>query len=89
MMRKITKQTRSVPTIVAPTGVDRRIDNRIPKTAHTTDIITEQTVTLLKLLKTLMADRAGKITRAEIRSDPTRFIPRTIIIAVIIAITRL
>ena len=88
-IKNTTKHIIFVATIVAPTGVDKRMDNRIPRTAHTTDIITEQMVTLLKLLNTLIAESAGKITSAEIRRDPTRFIPRTIIIAVIIAITRL
>ena len=37
----------------------------------------------------LIADKAGKITRAEISSDPTRFIASTIITAIITAIKRL
>ena len=41
--------------------------------------IAEQTVTLRKLLKTRIAERAGKITSAEISKDPTRFIANTII----------
>ena len=83
------KQTILVPTIVAPTGVDNNIDKIMPDRAHITDITTEHTVTLLKLLNTLIAYNAGNITRADIKSDPTRFIPMTIITAVTIAITRL
>ena len=61
----------------------------IPKKAHMTDSTAEQIVTLLQLLKSRMADNAGKMTKAEIRSDPTRFMARTIITAITIAISRL
>lgn len=76
-------------TIVEPTGVDAIIDTRIPVSEQTTDTAAEQMTTFLKLLKTLIAERAGKITRAEIRSEPTRFMASTIIIAVMTAIIRL
>lgn len=79
----------SVATMVDPTGVPARIDNNIPVIAQRTDIITEHTVTLRNVLNIRMADNAGKITRAEIKSDPTRFIASTIITAVITAIRRL
>ena len=45
--------------------------------------------TSLKVLAIRIEARAGKITRAEIRSEPTRFIASTIITAVITAIRRL
>ena len=83
------KAAKSAATIVLPTGVPASIDMRSPVTEHTTDTTAEQIVTERKLLNTRIAERAGKITRAEIKSEPTRFIARTIITAMIIAITRL
>jgi hypothetical protein len=47
-----------------------------------TDSAAAVIITPLKLLHTRIAERAGKITRAEISSEPTRFIARAIIIAV-------
>ena len=46
-------------------------------------------VTLLKLLNTRIADSAGKITSAEINSDPTSCMEITMITAMTIAIKRL
>jgi thioredoxin reductase len=51
--------------------------------------ITEQMVTDKKLRKSRMEARAGKITRAEIRRDPTRFMAKTMMTAIITAISRL
>ena len=79
----------STATIVDPTGVPARIEITIPKPAHITENTAEKIVTVLKLLNSLMADKAGKITSAEISSDPTRFMARTIITAIITAIRRL
>lgn len=79
----------STATIVLPTGVSPIIDIKSPAKEQKTEITAEQTVTDLKLLKILMALSAGKITSAEIKSEPTRFIARTIIIAMIMAMTRL
>ena len=79
----------STVTIVAPTGVPPRIDMNIPVKAATIDIITEQIVTDLKLPNTHIADRAGKMISADISSEPTRFMPKTMITAMIMAIIRL
>ena len=79
----------SAATIVEPTGVPARIEIIMPKKAHKTEIITEQTVTDLKLLKTLMADKAGKIIKAEINSEPAKFMAKTITTATITAINKL
>ena len=79
----------SAVTIVEPTGVEQSIERIIPVPAQITEITAEQTITALKLLKTLIAESAGKIIRAEISREPTRFIARTIISAVTIAISRL
>ena len=74
-------------TIVEPTGVEKIMETSIPPREHTTEIIAEVITTPLKLLISLIADSAGKTMRAEIKSEPTRFIPRTMITEVIIAIT--
>ena len=66
-----------------------KIEINKPIIEQNTEMQAEQIVTDLKLLKTLIALRAGKITNAEINNDPTRFIAKTIIIAIIIAITKL
>ena len=83
------KAKRSAATIVEPTGVPAGTEIKRPVRAHVTLTMTEQIVTDLKLLKTRMAERAGKITRAEMRREPTKFMARTIITAIMIAITRL
>ena len=75
--------------MVDPTGVSKRSYAIIPVNAQTTEMITEKITTPLKFLINLMAESAGKIISADIRSEPTRFIPSTIITAVIIAIKRL
>ena len=64
----------STATIVEPTGVEHTIEIKIPEAAQKTERQAEQIVTDLKLLNTLIAESAGKITRAEISSEPTRFI---------------
>lgn len=76
-------------TIVAPTGVSHNKEIKNPTPAHITDITAEHIITLLKLLKILIAVIDGKIINADIRSEPTRLIASTIIKAVIIAIIRL
>ena len=85
----IKKTSISAATIVEPTGVPLRMEISIPITAQDTDNRAEQMVTLLKLRHTRMADIGGKIIRAEISSEPTRFIARTIITAITTAIRRL
>ena len=73
----------------SPKPADNSVASAEIATEQTTETAAEQIVTERKLLKTLIAERAGKITRAEIKREPTRFIARTIITAIIIAITRL
>ena len=89
IIENIRNAPKSAVTIVAPTGVEQRMERIIPVPAHTTEITAEHIVTLLKLLNTLIADSAGKIISAEISSEPTRFIAITMIMAVIMAIIRL
>ena len=79
----------SIATIVEPTGVSVRIDMIMPNTAQKTDSIAEQIVTLKNVLKIRIADKAGKIINAEINKEPTKFIARTMITAMMTAITRL
>ncbi len=75
--------------MVEPTGVSKRIDERMPNIAQKTDITAEKRMTDLKFLKSRMDERAGKMIRAEIKREPTRFMARTITMAIITAIKRL
>lgn len=75
--------------MVEPTGVDINIDTIIPTNAHITEIIPEQITTPLKFCIILIEDNAGKIIKAEIKREPTKFIDSTMITAMTIAIRRL
>ena len=75
--------------MVEPTGVPARMEIRIPSSAQSIDEIAEKIVTLLKFLRMLIAESAGKITNADINSDPTRFMASTMITAITVAISRL
>ena len=75
--------------MVEPTGVEKRIDAIIPRAAQRTDVTAEQTITLLKLLKRRIAERAGKMISADMSSEPTRFIATTMMREVITATSRL
>ena len=79
----------STATIVAPTGVPIRIAVNRPITVQTTEKMADTIVTFLKLLKSLIADKAGKTIKAEIRREPTRFIAKTMTTAMTMAIRRL
>ena len=76
-------------TTVGPTGVPKITAAVIPKTAAVTEKMHEATVTDLKLLNNCNDVTEGKIISAEIRSEPTRFIARTIITAVNDAVRKL
>ena len=89
MRLKTPNATISTTTMVEPTGVPARIAVTSPIAAQTTDMIAAQIVTDLKLLNTRIADSAGKITSAEIRREPTRFIASTIMTAMMTASSRL
>ena len=86
---KAKKPVISTATIVAPTGIPAIIESRIPRIAQMNDTMTEHIVTALKFLNTRIADNAGNMTNAEIKSAPTRFIARTITTAIMIARIRL
>ena len=79
----------SIQTIVAPTGEPPTIEMKSPRLVHTTENMADETVTERKLLNTHMDASAGNTTSADISNDPTRFIAKTTIIAIIIAIKRL
>ena len=79
----------SATTTVAPVGVPARMEKTMPKKAQTTENTAEHKITDLKLLNTRMADKAGKITSAEISSEPTRFMANTMITAISTASSRL
>ena len=79
----------SAKTIVGPTGVPAYIEARIPMAVQETDNIAEQIVTDLNDLKMRIALKAGKIIKAEISNEPTRFIANTMMTAVTTAINKL
>ena len=54
----------SMATMVEPTGVEPRMETRIPAVAQTTDKTAEQRMTARKLLNRRIADRAGKMISA-------------------------
>ena len=83
------KAATSTATMVEPTGVPARMDMSMPAMAHTTENMAENTVTDLKLLKMRIAESAGKMIRADISSEPTRFMASTMITAMMTAIRRL
>ena len=76
----------SVAAIVGPMGRSKRSADKNPSRAQTADRIQENMTTPRKLFIIRIADRAGKIIRAEMRSEPTSFIAITIITAVTVAI---
>ena len=75
----------STQTIVEPIGEAKRSEIIIPTAVQTNERIAAQRVTARKLLKSLIAHKAGKMIRAEIRSAPTNSIEITISIPAIIA----
>ena len=79
----------SATTIVGPTGVPAIIEAMIPVAVQHTDKIAEQMVTDLNDLKMRIALNAGKMIKAEINKDPTRFIANTMMTAVTTAMTKL
>lgn len=65
-MQLIMKMRIYIVTIVEPTGVEVNIDIIIPNTAPNTERIAEYIITDLKLVITLIADRAWNTKRAVI-----------------------
>ena len=86
---KIAKTNTFTKTTVAPAGVSKTNDKKMPTTKQTTEDIADVTVTLLKLLQILIELSAGKIIRLEMRTVPMSFIPTTIVTAVKSAIRAL
>ena len=83
---RITKMIRSAATIVDPTGVPWMIAVTMPASAPRTEMTAEHMDTFRKLRHTCIAEIAGKMIRAEISSEPTRFIASTMITAITTAI---
>ena len=79
----------SANTIVGPTGVPAIIEARMPVAVQETDKIAEHIVTDLNDLKMRIALNAGKIIKAEISNEPTRFIANTMMTAVTTAINKI
>ena len=73
---------------MAPTGEPTSTEIKSPIPVHTTEKTADDIVTDRKLLNTHIEASAGKIIKAEIRSEPTRFIANTTITAIITAIKR-
>ena len=67
--------------MLAPVGVLNITDKIIPMKKFNTEIMTDDIITDLKVLQTLIAVSAGNIIRAEISIEPIIFIPITITIA--------
>ena len=86
---KIANTAISATTMVEPTGVPATAATRMPATAQSTEMQAAQIDTVRKLLKTRMADSAGKTTSAEISREPTSYMARTTTTAMITAIRRL
>ena len=85
MMKQAVNTARSAATTVGPMAVAKMMDSTVPERAEIAAMTTAETVTLLKLLKSLIADRAGKMISADARSAPKRFIARTTVTAVMTA----
>ena len=79
----------SINTIVLPTGVPATTAMVSPINEHTTEYIAELIVTDLNVLNTRMLDKAGNMIKADISSEPTKFIDNTIIMAIITDIIKL
>lgn len=69
--------------MVAPTGVENRIDNSIPMPEDTAPRTTENIVTFLNESNNLMDVRAGNIITADVKRAPTNFIETTTTIEII------
>ena len=69
-------------TTVEPTGVEITIEVSIPTAEFTTDMAAAHSVSALKLRQTRIAERAGKMTSADMRSEPTRRIASTTVSAI-------
>lgn len=85
MIKNTTNRIRFTATMVEPTGVPARIEIIIPVNALQVERIAAQTVTERNDLHTLMADSAGKMTSAEIRREPTKFMASTMMTAIMVA----
>lgn len=84
MITKITKTITLMHTTVAPIGVERMMDAMIPDTAQKTPTTPEAITTDRKLLNILSVDKTGNTISADIRSEPTSCMLKTITTAIII-----
>ena len=66
----------SVITIVDPTGVSKKIDRMIPRSAQTTDMTAEQTVTEKKLLNTQWKVERKKSKKLELKNQLKNLEPK-------------
>ena len=87
--RQIKKTIKFATTILAPAGVDQPKEATIPMKKQNTEITAEKITTLIKLLKTRIALKAGKTIKLDIIMAPIKRIPITIVRAVKTAISPL
>ena len=80
---------RSATTTVGPMAVAHTSEIITPNVAQIREMTTAQIVTLLKVLKSRIAEREGKMMRAEASSAPSIFIASTTVMPTAIAITAL
>ena len=81
-MIQIPNESIFAAAMVGPMGRSKRSADKNPARAQTADRAQERSTTPRKLLISRIAERAGKITSAEISREPTSFIAITIITAV-------
>ena len=86
---KMTNAKMSMHTTVEPIGEAMTREITIPTAVQINERIAAQRVTARKPLKILIAEREGKIIKAEIKSAPTISIEITISTPAIIAIREL
>ena len=75
--------------MVAPTGVEDKMEIVIPLMVQIRDNTADITTTLLKVSTIFIADKGGNTISAEINNEPTNFIPNTMTVAKSIARIRL
>ena len=73
--------------MLAPVGVWNMYETNNPKTKQMTDTTADEIVTDLNDLKNLIEIKLGNNISEEINIDPINLIPKTIVIAVKIAIS--
>ena len=87
MRQQIRNTARSATTTVGPMAVAKRSEIITPMVAEAKEMTTAQSVTPLNVLKSRIAERAGKIMRADASKAPSIFIASTTVTPTAIALT--